>query len=91
MDQSLSPLVAQAELLRLENRGEIIALDGNQGRFGDYVQRENWQNEKTILKNILEGKNAVDPLIADARHETEGKGLTDGQQNAAGLILESRD
>ncbi|WP_264757163.1 hypothetical protein [Klebsiella pneumoniae] len=26
------------------------------GRFGDYVQRENWQNEKTILKNILEGK-----------------------------------
>lgn len=91
MDQSLSPLVAQAELLRLENRGEIIALDGNQGRFGDYVQRENWQNEKTILKNILEGKNAVEPLIADARHETEGKGLTDGQQNAAGLILESRD
>lgn len=91
MDQSLSPDVAMAELQRLEKRGEIIALDGNQGRYGDYVQRENWQNEKTILKNILEGKNAVEPLIADASKDTEGKGLTDGQINAAGLILESRD
>ena len=91
MDRSLSPLVAQAELQRLESRGEIIALDANQGRFGDYVQRENWQNEKTILGNILKGINAVEPLIADARQVTEGKGLTDGQQKAAKLILESRD
>lgn len=92
-DSSLSPSVAVAELGRLERRGEIIPLDGSQGRAGDYVQRENWQSELTVMKNILEGKGAVTPLMPEAssKLKDEMAGLTAGQKQAGSLILESDD
>lgn len=93
IDKSLAPDVASAELERLERKGEIIPLDGSQGRLGDYVQRENWQNEVSILRHILEGKNSVVPLMPDAPERLKDKmeGLTSGQQKAALMILESSD
>ncbi|WON75539.1 MobF family relaxase [Serratia sp. UGAL515B_01] len=93
IDKSLAPDVASAELARLERRGEIVPLDGTQGRLGDYVQRENWQSEVSILRHILEGKNSVEPLMPDAAARLKDKmeGLTSGQQKAAQMILESSD
>ncbi|MFK3695317.1 MobF family relaxase [Serratia bockelmannii] len=92
-DRNLTPQGAMAELGRLERRGDIIALDGTQGAAGDYVSRANWQNELTILRHIAEGKHSVTPLMPGAREQlqTEMAGLTAGQKQAGGLILESSD
>ncbi|WP_205588973.1 hypothetical protein, partial [Pseudomonas aeruginosa] len=46
--------------------------------------------EKSILRHVLEGKEAVAPLM-DKVPDAQLAGLTDGQQNATRMILESPD
>lgn len=101
MDERVTPDVALGELARLERRGDIIALSTVQGRGDTYIRRESWEQEKTVLRHIAEGKNSLPPLIA--KHNTlednpgqgmvEGwpPGLTQGQRQAAEMILTSKD
>lgn len=103
MDERVTPDVALGELARLERRGDIIALATVQGRGDTYIQRESWEQEKTLLRHIAEGKNSLPPLvdIEDARKEInidpsqrEGgvdPNLTQGQRQAAKMILTSKD
>jgi len=101
MDERVTPDVALGELARLERRGDIIALSTVQGRGDTYIRRESWEQEKTVLRHIAEGKNSLPPLVA--KHNTLGDnpgqgmvegwppGLTQGQRQAAEMILTSKD
>lgn len=90
-DRQLSPERAGLELQRLQDKGDIIPLSPEQGAAGLFISRENFSNELTILRHVADGKNAVPPL-ADAGLTDEQAGpLTDGQRQAANLILTSPD
>lgn len=101
MDERVTPDVALGELARLERRGDIIALSTVQGRGDTYIRRESWEQEKTVLRHIAEGKNSLPPLVA--KHNTLGDnpgqgmvegwppGLTQGQRQTAEMILTSKD
>lgn len=101
MDERVTPDVALGELARLERRGDIIDLATVQGRGDTYIRRESWEQEKTVLRHIAEGKNSLPPLVA--KHNTLGDnpgqgmvegwppGLTQGQRQAAEMILTSKD
>ncbi|NIF23935.1 AAA family ATPase [Candidatus Pantoea multigeneris] len=58
---------------------------------GHYISRENLENEKTILRVIAAGKNRVEPLISEGLSAADCAPLTNGQRQAANLILTSRD
>nr|WP_234472099.1 AAA family ATPase [Erwinia sp. S43] len=75
----------------LQKRGEIIPLSPEQGAAGLFISRDNFDNELTILRHVAEGKNAVSPLIAGGLTAEQSGRLTDGQRQAADLILTSRD
>ncbi len=68
MDERVTPDVALGELARLERRGDIIDLATVQGRGDTYIRRESWEQEKTVLRHIAEGKNSLPPLVA--KHNT---------------------
>ncbi|MFT4465097.1 MAG: conjugative transfer relaxase/helicase TraI [Sodalis sp. (in: enterobacteria)] len=72
-------------------RGELIAIDVAPG-FGTHllVARTSFENEKSILRHMAEGKDAVAPLMTAVPPETL-RGLTAGQQAATRLILETPD
>ncbi|MGQ6475912.1 MobF family relaxase [Serratia sp. IR-2025] len=103
MDERVTPDVALGELARLERRGDIIALSTVQGRGDTYIRRESWEQEKTLLRHIAEGKNSLPPLvdIKDVRKEInidpsqreggEPRNLTQGQRQGAEMILTSKD
>ncbi|BEM90551.1 conjugal transfer protein TraI (plasmid) [Serratia marcescens] len=103
MDERVTPDVALGELARLERRGDIIALSTVQGRGDTYIRRESWEQEKTLLRHIAEGKNSLPPLvdIKDVRKEInidpsqreggEPRNLTQGQRLGAEMILTSKD
>lgn len=90
-DKNISPERAAVELQRLEERGEIFPLSAEQGAAGAYMSRENFENEKTILQVITEGKNSVSPLVPKGIPAEAGAPLTEGQRTAGNLILTSRD
>lgn len=90
-DGSITPERAGEELLRLEQRGEIVALSAEQGAAGLYISRENFDNEVTVLRHVVEGKNSVKPLMPGGLSAAEAGGLTDGQRGAANLVLTSPD
>ncbi|RPD93467.1 conjugative transfer relaxase/helicase TraI [Candidatus Pantoea deserta] len=90
-DRSITPARAQEELSRLVQRGEIFELSGDQGAAGNYISRENFENEVSILRHVAEGKNSVKPLLAGGLSEEKAAGLTDGQREAGNLILTTRD
>ncbi|PRD13664.1 AAA family ATPase [Pantoea coffeiphila] len=75
----------------LQNRGEIIPLSPEQGAAGLFISRDNFDNELSILRHVAEGKNAVSPLIPGGLTAEHSGRLTDGQRQAANLILTSRD
>lgn len=75
----------------LQKRGEIIPLSPEQGAAGLFISRDNFDNELTILRHMAEGKNAVSPLVTGGLTAEQSGGLTDGQRQAADLILTSRD
>ncbi|EMQ4189025.1 MULTISPECIES: MobF family relaxase [Serratia] len=104
MDGRVTPDVALGELARLERRGDIIALATVQGRGDTYVRRESWEQEKTLLRHIAEGKNSLPPLITTSeltQRNEDGPSqkdavaghpdLTQGQRQAAEMILTSKD
>nr|WP_172690020.1 MobF family relaxase [Serratia marcescens]SAY46608.1 Multifunctional conjugation protein TraI [Serratia marcescens] len=104
MDERVTPEVALGELARLERRGDIIALSTVQGRGDTYIRRESWEQEKTLLRHIAEGKNSLPPLTTNSgltNHEGDPSqtgrvadpypNLTQGQRQAAEMILTSKD
>lgn len=83
----VSPVDLQKEITRQLNAGDLIRVEG---RGGLVVPRVMYEMEKSILRDIAEGKNAVAPLMATTPDSVLA-GLTAGQQSATRLILESRD
>ncbi|BEM75805.1 hypothetical protein SME36J_52280 (plasmid) [Serratia marcescens] len=104
MDERVTPDVALGELARLERRGDIIALSTVQGRGDTYIRRESWEQEKTVLRHIAEGKNSLPPLTTNSgltyreddpsqtgRAADPYPNLTQGQRQTAEMILTSKD
>lgn len=104
MDARVTPGVALDELARLERRGDIIALATVQGRGDTYIRRESWEQEKTVLRHIAEGKNSLPPLTTNSgltyREDDPSQTgraadpypiLTQGQRQTAEMILTSKD
>ncbi|ASN18264.1 conjugal transfer protein TraI (plasmid) [Pantoea ananatis] len=71
--------VADRDLIRVQVGGEFR-----------YVARATWEMEKTIVREIADGKNAVPALMENVSGSVTA-GLTAGQTDATRLILESKD
>lgn len=80
-----------AEIQRQTDSGALIHLPVASGAGADVlVPRVAYEMEKTIIRTVAEGKNAVAPLMAEVPQAVL-KGLTQGQTGATKLILESTD
>lgn len=80
-----------AEIQRQTESGDLIHLPVVSGAGTDVlVPRVAYEMEKTIIRTIAEGKDAVSPLM-EAVPAGVLKGLTQGQTAATKLILESTD
>ena len=79
------------EIERQLKKGDLIGVEEVHGVGSDLmVPRAAYDMEKSIIRNIVEGKNAVAPLMNHVP-ESSLAGLTPGQQDATRLILESPD
>lgn len=87
VNPQVSPVDLQKEITRQLNAGDLIRVEGQGGLV---VPRVMYEMEKSILRDIAEGKGAVAPLMATTP-DAVLTGLTEGQQAATRLILESRD
>ncbi|NNH97753.1 MobF family relaxase [Pasteurella multocida] len=74
---------------RIKN-GELISVSGSNSLTGNFITRENLENEKHILTHLAIGKGAESPILRDTT-QINLNGLTKGQQNAAKMILASED
>ncbi|HEY1843979.1 MAG TPA: conjugative transfer relaxase/helicase TraI [Buttiauxella sp.] len=84
-------LQVNTEIDRQIKSGDLISLSPVAGAgSGLIVPRVTYEMEKSILRNVAEGKNAVTPLM-DTVPDKHLSGLTGGQQAATKLILESPD
>lgn len=82
---------ASAEIDRQVKNGDLISLGPVAGAgSGLVVPRVTYEMEKSIIRTVAEGKNAVAPLM-DTVPDKYLAGLTGGQQAATRLILESPD
>lgn len=80
-----------AEIRRQTDNGTLVHLPVVSGVGTDVlVPRAAYEMEKTIIRTIAEGKDAVAPLMAEVPADVL-KGLTQGQTAATKLILESTD
>ncbi|MFW7208747.1 conjugative transfer relaxase/helicase TraI [Enterobacter sp. BNK-13] len=80
-----------AEIERQTDNGTLVHLPVVSGAGTDLlVPRAAYEMEKTIIRTIAEGKEAVAPLMAEVP-EAVLNGLTQGQTAATKLILESTD
>ncbi|MEI7412167.1 conjugative transfer relaxase/helicase TraI [Pectobacterium aroidearum] len=81
----------KAEVSEQIVRGDLLHVDVAKGHGADLlVSRASFDAEKSILRHILEGKEAVTPLMERVPgHILEG--LTSGQRAATHMILGSRD
>lgn len=80
-----------AEIDRQIKDGALIRLSPVAGAgSGLIVPRVTYEMEKSIIRTVAEGKNAVAPLM-DTVPDKYLSGLTGGQQAATKLILESPD
>lgn len=80
-----------AEIQRQTESGDLMHLPVVSGAGTDVlVPRVAYEMEKTIIRTIAEGKDAVSPLM-EAVPADVLKGLTQGQMAATKLILESKD
>ncbi|MCP9269158.1 conjugative transfer relaxase/helicase TraI [Xenorhabdus sp. XENO-1] len=79
------------EIKKQIKQGELISVGVAQG-YGNnlLISRTAFEAEKSILRHIVEGKNAVTPLM-EKIPDSVLSGLTDGQQNATRMILETPD
>ena len=72
-------------------RGDLLYVDVAKGYgTGLMVSRASYEAEKSILRHILEGKEAVTPLMERVPGELMEK-LTSGQRAATRMILETPD
>ncbi|EMJ5851776.1 conjugative transfer relaxase/helicase TraI [Klebsiella aerogenes] len=79
------------ELARQVQTGEIIPVPGPKGIAQQlYVTAASYEAEKRVIRLVVEGLDTQAPLL---RHADPAlfAGLTSGQQQASGLILESTD
>ncbi|EPZ8357480.1 conjugative transfer relaxase/helicase TraI domain-containing protein [Enterobacter hormaechei] len=80
-----------AEIERQTDNGTFVHLPVVSGAGTDVlVPRVAYEMEKTIIRTIAEGKDAVAPLMAEVPADVLN-GLTKGQTAATRLILESTD
>ncbi|MGT3244669.1 conjugative transfer relaxase/helicase TraI [Yersinia enterocolitica] len=83
--------VVQAEVRRQIDNGQLIKLDSVAGAGdGLLVPRVAYEMEKSIIRHIAEGKEAVTPLMA-LTPASVLKGLTAGQREATRAVLENTD
>ncbi|MGE4944201.1 conjugative transfer relaxase/helicase TraI [Yersinia enterocolitica] len=81
----------KVEVARQVASGELIQLDVVQGTGNRLlVPRVAYEMEKTIIRHIAEGKEAVPPLMA-LTPASVLKGLTEGQRMATRTVLENTD
>ncbi|HAO0314008.1 TPA: conjugative transfer relaxase/helicase TraI [Escherichia coli] len=81
----------RTEIARQVNSGELIQLDSVAG-VGNrvLVPRVAYEMEKSIIRHIAEGKDAVQPLMALTPASVLA-GLTAGQREATRTVLENTD
>ena len=81
----------RTEIARQVNSGELIQLDSVSG-VGNrvLVPRVAYEMEKSIIRHIAEGKDAVQPLMALTPASVLA-GLTAGQRKATRTVLENTD
>ena len=90
-DGKLTPPAIEQEVREQVKSGALIAVDVAQGHGNDLlVSRASFEAEKSIIRHIAEGKEAVTPLMSDVP-ESLLAGLTTGQQAATRMILETPD
>ena len=88
---SLSLQAIEKEADRQIRSGALLSVPVSPGNgLQLLVSRQSYNAEKSILRHVLEGKEAVTPLM-DKVPDAQLAGLTDGQQNATRMILESPD
>ncbi|MGE1404453.1 conjugative transfer relaxase/helicase TraI (plasmid) [Citrobacter freundii] len=81
----------RTEIARQVNSGELIQLDSVSGAGNRVlVPRVAYEMEKTIIRHIAEGKDAVQPLMALTPASVLA-GLTAGQREATRTVLENTD
>ncbi|EBU5578665.1 conjugative transfer relaxase/helicase TraI [Salmonella enterica subsp. enterica serovar Braenderup] len=81
----------RAEIARQVDSGALIKLDSVAGAGNRVlVPRVAYEMEKTIIRHIAEGKDAVQPLMA-LTPASVLSGLTTGQREATRTVLESTD
>ncbi|HAZ3552497.1 TPA: conjugative transfer relaxase/helicase TraI [Escherichia coli] len=81
----------RTEIARQVNSGKLIQLDSVAGAGNRVlVPRVAYEMEKTIIRHIAEGKDAVQPLMA-LTPAAVLSGLTAGQQEATRTVLENTD
>lgn len=81
----------RAEISRQVDSGVLIKLDSVAGAGNRVlVPRVAYEMEKTIIRHIAEGKNAVQPLMALTPASVLA-GLTAGQREATRTVLENTD
>ncbi|EDU9840518.1 conjugative transfer relaxase/helicase TraI [Salmonella enterica subsp. enterica] len=90
--KSGQPLAAvRAEITRQVDSGALIKLDSVAGAGNRVlVPRVAYEMEKTIIRHIAEGKEAVQPLMALTPASVLA-GLTAGQREATRTVLENTD
>lgn len=81
----------RAEIARQVDSGALIKLDSVAGAGNRVlVPRVAYEMEKTIIRHIAEGKDAVQPLMA-LTPASVLSGLTTGQREATRTVLENTD
>ncbi len=81
----------RTEIARQVSRGELIQLDSVAGAGNRVlVPRVAYEMEKSIIRHIAEGKDAVQPLMA-LTPASVLSGLTAGQREATRTVLENTD
>ncbi|MEQ5394112.1 MobF family relaxase [Proteus sp. fly-1013] len=69
--------------------GEIIPISTS-AITDNFIKKETFDNELSILKKIFDGKNTMQPLVSDFV-SFENTKLTNGQKLAGEMILKSKD
>ena len=88
---SLSLQAIEKEADRQVRSGALLSVPVSPGNgLQLLVSRQSYNAEKSIIRHVLEGKEAVTPLM-DKVPDAQLAGLTDGQRNATRMILESPD
>ena len=89
--QRLSVDAVNQEIGAMVRRGELITVDVADGHGTNLlVSRASFEAEKSILQHVLEGKDAVPPLMERVPAGVLD-GLTAGQRVATDMILATRD